>query len=73
MNKQQKIPLDSMLARLQRQLRYTNPNHAFDTLLYGWARKNGHGTQWLSAAKRRNWLSLKMAQDFEAYCGYRMT
>ena len=73
MKETNKIPLTTLRDRLQARMHYANPKDAFNVLLYGWAKKNRHGIQWLSAVKKRNWLSAYMVRDFENYCGYKIT
>lgn len=70
MRQGEKIELSLLLKRLQNRLNYRHPDFAFDVLLYGWCKKEGHSTNWLSDMKRRGWLSLAMARDFADYCGY---
>jgi len=70
MRQGEKIELSVLLERLQNRLNYCHPEFAFDVLLYGWCKKRGHSTNWLSDMKRRGWMSLSMARDFASYCGY---
>lgn len=70
MRQEEKIELSLLLERLQNKQNYRNPEFAFDVLLYGWCKKKGHSTNWLSDVRRRGWLSLPMARDFASYCGY---
>lgn len=72
MKKQQKINLNHLCDRLQLRMNYANPSFAFDVLLYGWCKHRRHRTNWLSDVKRRGWLSIAMARDFETYCGYQL-
>ena len=72
MKKEQKIQLSFLKERLQSRLHYDDPEYAFDVLLYGWCKHRKHRTNWLSDVKRRGWLSLAMARDFAAYCGYEL-
>ena len=73
MNQNNRVFLSDMKARLQERMHYENPDAAFDALLYGWAKKFHHGTQWLSMVKKRNWVFVTFAEQFEAYCGYKIT
>ena len=70
MEKTQKIPLETVLARLQARMNYKHPEFAFEVLLYGWCKNRKHSKNWLSDVKRRGWISLPMARDFAHYCGY---
>ena len=70
MKQKEKIDLPALCDRLQSRMNYGDPAFAFDVLLYGWCKKTGHSTNWLSDVRRRGWLSLVMARDFAAYCGY---
>ena len=70
MRQKEKIELPALCERLQSRMNYRYPEFAFDVLLYGWCKKKGHSTNWLSDVRRRGWLSLAMARDFAAYCGY---
>ncbi|MBQ4394745.1 MAG: hypothetical protein II825_05545 [Paludibacteraceae bacterium] len=72
MKKQQNIRLTILRERLQSRLYYDDPDFAFEVLLYGWCKHRGHSTNWLSDVKRRGWLSIAMARDFETYCGYQL-
>ena len=72
MKKEQKIQLSFLKERLQSRMSYRNPDFAFDVLLYGWCKHRKHRTNWLSDVKRRGWISLTMACDFAAYCGYEL-
>ena len=68
--KNERIPLDYVRDRLQARMNYRDPQMAFNVLLYGWAKKRKHTTNWLSDVKRRGWMTLAMARDFAHYCGY---
>lgn len=68
MNEDKKVILSDMLSRLQDYQHYENPHQAFEIILYGWAKQTHHGTQWLSAVKRRDWLSYAHAVSFAKYC-----
>ncbi len=70
MRQEERIRIDELCARLQNRMNYENPSWAMDVLLYGWCKKKDHPTNWLSDVKRRGWLSIDMARDFAAYCGY---
>ena len=72
MKKEQKIQLSFLKEQLQSRMSYRNPDFAFGVLLYGWCKHRKHRTNWLSDVKRRGWLSLAMARDFAAYCGYEL-
>ena len=61
MRQEEKIELSLLLERLQNKQNYRNPEFAFEVLLYGWCKKKGHSTNWLSDVRRRGWLSLPMA------------
>jgi len=65
-----KISMNYIQARLQSRMNYEHPDFAFEVLLYGWCKYRKHNKNWLSDVKRRGWLSLAMARDFAAYCGY---
>ena len=73
MKEEEKVLLTDMKERLQAQLHYDDPDRAFDALLCGWAKHYQHGTQWLSAVKKRNWIFMSYARQLESYCGYTMT
>ena len=68
--KGKRIELRTVRDRLQGRMNYRHPDFAMDVLLYGWCKKKGHRTNWLSDMKRRGWMSLAMARDFADYCGY---
>ena len=72
MKKEQKIQLSFLKERLQSRLHYDDSEYAFGVLLYGWCKHRKHRTNWLSDVKRRGWISLTMARDFAAYCGYEL-
>lgn len=68
MKENYKINLHFLTCRLQSIEHYPDPKKAFEILLYGWAKNQHHGTQWLSQAKKRGWLSVSMARSFAQYC-----
>ena len=70
MKQHQKITLTRLKHALQERMNYDNPDLAFEVLIYGWCKNRKHRTNWLSDVKRRGWISLSMAHDFENYCGY---
>ena len=70
MREEKKISLDALRGSLQSHLHYDDPEFAFEVLLYGWCKRRGHSTNWLSDVKRRGWLTQSSARDFASYCGY---
>lgn len=72
MKKEERISMSELQGSLQKQLHYDDPDFAFEVLLYGWCKKRHHSTNWLSDVKKRGWMSMELAREFAAYCGYEL-
>ena len=66
--KPNKIALSDLLDNLQELMHYTTPHVAFNALLYGWRVQRGHTTEWLHELRKRNFISVHLAEDFARYC-----
>ena len=66
--KPNKIALSDLLSNLQELMHYTAPHVAFSALLYGWRVYRGHTTEWLHELRKRNFISIHLAEDFARYC-----
>lgn len=66
--KPNKISLSDLLANLQELEQYPTPHVAFSALLYGWRVFRGNTTEWLHELRKRDFISIHLAEDFARYC-----
>ena len=57
-----------MLDKLQEIEQYPKPNLAFNALLFRWRVVNKHTTAWLYALRKRDLISIYLAEDFARFC-----
>ena len=70
MKEENRVYLDDMMARLQAQMNYKDPQSAFDTLLICFGKHKKHKTGWAGALRRKGWVSPYLAHEFAKYVGY---